>query len=85
MEKFIPPVPMGVYSHFKKGAQYIVFDYAFDSDDNIDKIIYRRLDGSGKPKYVKSVKTFTANVEEHPENDTGQEIRFELMALGIPS
>jgi len=66
--------PLGLYTHYKEGDIYTVYDVTLDEEKQEPRVSY--MDVWGK-KYSRFISVFTQNVKDHPENNTGQELRFE--------
>lgn len=66
--------PLGLYTHYKEGDMYTVYDVTLDEEKQEPRVSY--MDVYGK-KYSRFMSKFIANVKDDPENNTGQELRFE--------
>jgi len=71
-----PEVRYGIYRHYKEGDEYLVYDKQTDEETQMTRISYESLK-DGK-KYSRFASRFFENVEVHPENNTGQKLRFEF-------
>lgn len=70
----------GVYRHFK-GNYYYVIDVALDSETKERMVIYKPLyERSDSMLWVRPEKMFISPISEHPDNVTGQNVRFKLVS-----
>ena len=69
---------LGVYRHFKNGNLYLAYDIATDEEIQKEKVSYISLIDS--KKYSIFLEKFTDDVSNHPDNTTGQKLRFELIS-----
>ena len=69
-----------VYRHFK-GNYYFVEDVAYDSETKERMVVYKPLYNreDNRQLWVRPEKMFLEEIQERPDNITGQKVRFELV------
>lgn len=67
----------GLYSHFKKGALYVVYDKTNAESNMAEEVSYVRL--SDGEKFNRDAEGWFDDVSKRPDNETGQKTRYKLM------
>lgn len=68
-------IKLGLYTHFKEGNRYIVYDVTTDEVTQKERVSY--MSCNDKKKHSRFLDVFFEDVTDHPENKTGQKDRFE--------